>query len=159
MAMVPFFTRFPDLAAEETRTITLQATLDGIPPGEYAFMEMFCDEPGCDCRRVHLLVISPPPSQQVWANINYGWEPAAFYEQWSRAKFRQPNPFLDPINPQSDQAPALLALFEELCLTDEGYVRRLARHYELFKTTVDRVPRSRQARRLAERKAQKRAVG
>ena len=45
--------RLPDLAERETRTATvLLDNLDGqLPPAEYAFHEMFCNEPRCDCRR------------------------------------------------------------------------------------------------------------
>lgn len=31
-----------------------------LPPEEYSFIEMFCDEPECDCRRAFFTVISLP---------------------------------------------------------------------------------------------------
>jgi hypothetical protein len=44
---------FPELAGRETRSVTVPPGSPlGLPPGEYGFLETYCDEPGCDCRRV-----------------------------------------------------------------------------------------------------------
>ncbi|MBA3441078.1 MAG: hypothetical protein H0T92_14530 [Pyrinomonadaceae bacterium] len=51
MMMTPFSTKFADLAWQETRTITVCGR-DELPDGEYAFVESYCDEASCDCRRV-----------------------------------------------------------------------------------------------------------
>jgi hypothetical protein len=42
-------------------------------------------------------------------------------------------PFLDPINPQSKYAPALLHLVATKVLSDPAYVARLERHYRKSK--------------------------
>ena len=41
-------------------------------------------------------------------------------------------PALDPLNPQSQYAGALLRLFEQ-AIKDHAYVERLQRHYRMFK--------------------------
>ena len=56
MPMIPFMERFPDLAARETRSVTVSGRTD-IPDGKYGFLESFCDEPRCDCRRVMIVVL------------------------------------------------------------------------------------------------------
>jgi hypothetical protein len=56
MPMIPFMKRFPDLAARETRSVTVSGRTD-IPDGDYGFLESICDEPGCDCRRVMIVVL------------------------------------------------------------------------------------------------------
>jgi hypothetical protein len=56
MPMVPFYTEFPDLAAEETRYAIVRGH-SRLPDGEYAFLEFYCNEPGCDCRRVFINVV------------------------------------------------------------------------------------------------------
>jgi len=36
--------------------------MPGIPDGEYGFVELYCDEPDCDCRRV-VIDIKPKESK------------------------------------------------------------------------------------------------
>ena len=81
MSMAPFHTRFRDLAAHETRSVTVRGT-PGLPDGEYGFIEFYCDDPGCDCRRVVINVMCSTTGPRIWASINYGWESLYFYERW-----------------------------------------------------------------------------
>jgi hypothetical protein len=46
-----FRARFPEIAEKETRTITIMNHAS-IPTGNYGLIEMYCNEPACDCRRV-----------------------------------------------------------------------------------------------------------
>ena len=116
------------------RNATIQGWED-LPDGEYGFLELYCDDDQCDCRRVLIQVIAKSDPTKPWATINYGWESEAFYYQRLRdselAKACT-RPTLDPLNPQSKYAPALLRLFGEV-VQDKAYVHRLQRHYELFK--------------------------
>jgi hypothetical protein len=56
-----FHDLFPEMAERETRSVIVPpgSPPSGLPPGQYAFLEMFCNEKGCDCRRVFLLNQSP----------------------------------------------------------------------------------------------------
>jgi len=134
--MTPFIHRFPELGTRETRTVTT-AGLQGLPADEYALLELYCDEAGCDCRRVVIQVIAHSTGD-VLAIINYGWESQEFYqrklglEEYAREVIVAA---LDPLNPQSRHAPILLALFREV-VKDHEYKGRLARHYRMFKATV-----------------------
>jgi hypothetical protein len=135
--MVPFYTRFRDLAFKEMRSATVRG-MPGLPDGEYGFLELYCDEPGCDCRRVVIDVITPTTGPKIWATINYGWESLEFYEQWIRDKETARECYgatLDPLNPQTEYSDALLQLFKHI-LQDEAYVERLKRHYQLFKSDL-----------------------
>ena len=158
MMMTTFSTRFPDLAWRETRTITVRG-LDVLPDGEYAFLESYCDDANCDCRRVMLRVLGRASGPQVWATISYGWESEQFYERWvGRAEDGWDNkgPYLDPLNPQTPYADALLRMFEYV-LTDRAYVERLKRHYRMFKAAV-RNERGRSGRRKKEKAPKLRVV-
>jgi hypothetical protein len=43
---------------------------------------LYCDEPGCDCRRVTINVLRPETGWgKVWATISYGWESTDFYKE------------------------------------------------------------------------------
>src|SRR5205807_1556578 len=100
----------------------------GIPAGEYVFVDAYCTDPHCDCERVMLNVAER--KRGIVATISYGFNPAK-----TRAFFKGPNPFLDPLNTQSAYAEELLALFEEVVL-DEEYQERLKRHYRMVKEAL-----------------------
>jgi len=125
--MIPFIERFPDLAARETRCVTVTGRSD-LPDGEYGFIELYCDEPGCDCRRVMIDVLRADTEwNKIWATINYGWESLEFYKKWSGSSANaatSKRPFQDPLNPQTELSPVLLNLFRHL-LESPDYVRRL----------------------------------
>ena len=154
MLMVPFYTEFSDLAFEETRCVAVRG-YRGLPDGEYAFLEYYCDEPGCDCRRVFISVISQDMPGEILATINYGWESAEFYIEWMgddedieelKGPALAPRPAL-----QTKLAPYLLKLFKETVL-DESYANRLRRHYGMFKRAIEGKHRSRSRPRRKSKK-------
>jgi hypothetical protein len=135
----PFYERFPDVAARETRSAIIQDN-PYLPDGEYGLIELFCTTPGCDCRRV-MFSIYRPDSRTPLATISYGWESAQFYADWygenDPAIIREmQGPILNNFAQMSPLAPCLLALVKEL-LRDEAYVARVQRHYRMFKAAVD----------------------
>jgi hypothetical protein len=140
MPMIPFVERFPELGARETRSVTATGRPD-LPDGEYGFLELYCDEPGCDCRRVMIDVLRPETGwSKVWATISYGWENPDFYRKWEGAgsdPIDLKGPYLDPLNPQTRYSPALLNLFRFVLQSPE-YVERLERHYQLFRESLDK---------------------
>lgn len=141
MHMVPFFERSPELAFAETRCATIY-NHPVLPEDEYAFLESFCADPACDCRRVFVHVVARNRKGPILATINYGWEDEAFYRRWSTSGMIEPEELKGPnlaIVPQSRYAPALLEVFEEVVL-DEDYVKRLRRHYAMFKESCRRRP-------------------
>jgi hypothetical protein len=140
MPMTPFMERFPELGARETRSVTVTDRQD-LADGEYGFLEFYCNEPGCDCRRVMIDVLRPETGwSKIWATISYGWESLDFYKKRG-GPFIDPGeikgPHLDPLNPQTKYSSALLNLFR-LLLQSPDYVSRLKRHYEMFRATVER---------------------
>lgn len=127
-----------------------------MPPGEYTFLEMFCDEEGCDCRRVFFYVVSSR-RRDVEAVVTYGWESPAFYAHWLRdpdaeMAAEMKGPGLNLCGPQSDIAPAILELFNEVLLPDAAYMDRVKRHYQLFREAVDGARSSKTSRRRRKRR-------
>lgn len=118
--VVPFHKYFPDMARAECRAATVFGR-DDLPDDEYGLLESYCDDPACDCRRVMLNVASRKQNE-ILATVNFGFDP----------KDPLRGPFLDPLNPQSKHAPALLKLVAAI-LKDRQYVDRLERHYRLVK--------------------------
>ena len=141
MPMTPFVEKFRELGVRETRSVIING-MPGLPDGEYGFFEFYCNEPGCDCRRVIILVFRPDTGWgKTLATISYGWESADFYRK-RVGPLMDPaetqGPALDPLNAQSDCSPALLGLFRSMIQSPE-YVARLKRHYQMFRATVDGV--------------------
>jgi len=137
MAMAAFASRCLEVAATEKRSLTFRGHSD-LPDGQYGFLEMYCDEVGCDCRRVVLQVRSPDPSSPIWATINFGWESEAYYVNWMKNKDLAREACganLDPLNPNSPLAPVLLDMFVNV-VADDAYVERLKRRYALFKASL-----------------------
>ncbi|MGH9447823.1 MAG: hypothetical protein ACRD3O_19185, partial [Terriglobia bacterium] len=114
-----------------------------LPDGEYGFLEFYCDELGCDCRRVMIDVLRPETGgSKIWATMSYGWESLDFYKKWGGAgsdPVEIKGPYLDPLNPQTKYSSALLNLFRFL-LQSPDYVERLKRHYQMFRGSVEKVP-------------------
>ncbi len=138
MASIPLFSLLPELAARETRSAMVGPGGD-VPAGEYAFMELYCADPGCDCRRVIIQVVSREDPEAALAIIVFGWEKAAFYQKrmpWDSNAGREiTSGTLDPLNRQSKHAPALLHLFRTV-VADAPYRLRLKRHYEAFRKSL-----------------------
>jgi hypothetical protein len=114
------------MAEREIRSAITSDSAD-LPVGEYGFVESYCDDLSCDCRRVLVNVVSRSRPGTILATIGYGWEPAEFYDSMNLGEGMK-GPYLDTFNPQSPLAPALLDLFETL-IEDPEYVARLERHY------------------------------
>ena len=82
MFFVPFHDFYPELAEAETRHAILMEPTNGLPGDTYALVELYCNEPGCDCRRVMLMVVAK--KRGPLAVISYGWESLEFYEAAGR---------------------------------------------------------------------------
>lgn len=137
VGMSGFWLRFPEVAARETRVIILLHPQGGLPPDRYGFLELYCDDPACDCRRVVLQVRAEDEPDNVLATINYGWERADFYAKRlgvDRELAREiTEASLDPLNEQTELSGPLLGIFRTVVLRDTAYVQRLGRHYQMFK--------------------------
>jgi hypothetical protein len=122
MYMIPFVQFFPKQAEDETRVITTR-NHSLLPDDEYALVEFYCSDPACDCRRVMLSVFPQRRSAQGFlASISFGFD-----------RDRElAGPFLDPMNPQSQYADALLKIVGTV-LANPDYCARLERHYHQVK--------------------------
>ncbi len=125
MELRPFQERFPQLGSVECRFVVLPDGGESIPAGSYAFIEYYCTDSTCDCRRVMLLVTDRKTGKQL-ASISFGFD----RDDPLRG------PFLDPMNRQCPIADEFLDLAKRLVLRDRSYVDRLERHYRMFKAAL-----------------------
>ena len=136
-----FHDYFPEIAERETRTIILPNPTDGLPEGHYSLLEMFCDEAGCDCRRVFFYVVSSFRKGPE-AVVAYGWEDDAFYARWMKEDDPMcietlRGPSLNLASPQSELAPAIVDLIKNVAIKDIAFVERIKCHYRMFRDKID----------------------
>jgi hypothetical protein len=145
MPFAPFYEHFLDVAQEETRSLIVLKPEGKLPAGTYALTELYCDEEGCDCRRVVFQVWSDrgrPERPDIAATVSFGWEPESFYREWASFPLSKEDldevkgPGLMSMAPQSEYAADLLPLVK-MALQSELYVERLVRHYAMYRKVVD----------------------
>ena len=142
MSFVPFNELFPKIAEQETRVITVLEDASGnLPPDGYAFLELFCNEVGCDCRRVMFTVVSTTNHTPL-ATIAYGWEKKKFYVKWARET--DPvhikeliGPVLNMGSPETEHSDEILDTFKKILLKDKNYMERVKRHYWMFREKIE----------------------
>ena len=142
---MPFYMLFTDVAAKETRVVQLLQPQKGLPVGRYAFIELYCEDKGCDCRKTMIQIVPDGSITPVLATLHYGWEKIEFYMKWAS----MPRSFakkmarditgvcLDPGSKITIQAQALLSLFRTVIASDPDYAKRFARHYDMFKAVIN----------------------
>lgn len=150
MGYLELFNLLPEIGMKETRSITINGNNSALPLGDYAIVELYCDDPTCDCRRVILSVCSPQYKKSL-AFITYGWESINFYarklhmntknlsESDRRFLGKLKGPCLDPLIPQSNLASDALKLVVKYAINDKEYIDRVKRHYKLFKEEIKRL--------------------
>jgi uncharacterized protein YchJ len=139
MHFLGFNSIFPKIAEHETRSITVLQNGESLPIGEYSFIELYCADKKCDCRRVMMHVFFTDSNQvrSRLAVLSFGWEPKAFYRKWAPnlsdddlKYFKGPD--LDPHERQTSHSERLLECFK-IMLNDGAYRQRIIRHYVQFK--------------------------
>jgi hypothetical protein len=147
MPMTPFHMKFPEIAESEFRAATI-ADHPHIPDGKYGLVELYCDDVGCDCRRVFIQVLRPNERAEApLATINFGWENEAFYRDWlgdpddAESVANLKGPSLPPAE-QSELAPHFLMIYRTM-VQEEDYVKQLRQHYALFRQDVELPQRKR----------------
>jgi len=136
MELIPFVVLFPEQAVIETRTVTTRGHAQ-VPDDSYALVEAYCPDPTCNCRRVMINILPESnPQHGFLASIGFGFD----------RDNEMAGPFLDPLNPQSRYAEALLSIVEQV-LDDPAYVARLESHYHQVKEAMRSSRSSARARR------------
>jgi len=144
--MIPFHSVLPEIAQSEVRCVHVRSVSDapptaGLSAGQYAFVEFYCEDLNCDCRRVFIQVVPGHARDTVLASINCGWEEESFYRERMPYDPKAPREIvqgaLDPINTQSAHSQELLEMFQRHVL-DEAYRARLRRHHRLFREELNR---------------------
>lgn len=137
-----FFDKFPELIASECRNIfAIEGMYNHIPEGNYGFIELFCNRPGCDCRTAMIAIVTSEPTSKLWAVLRYGWESSQFYFDWlgdkSELSEKLPGVFLDPGSPDNLLAKEFLSVFTSMIENDKKYAARIETHYQMYRDLID----------------------
>ena len=141
MPYAPFDKKFPDISKNETRSLIIKNDPE-LPDDQYVFTEAYCDEENCDCRRVFFNVFSNN-TKDLLAVITYGWENRQYYIDWMGDN--DPNVIdslvgldLNLSSRQSKFAQALLEKIDHVIKNDANYVKRIQKHYKLYRAEIDK---------------------
>ena len=141
MLFAPFSEHCSAVAEKETISLTIQDD-DELPDGQYLLVESYCVDPGCDCRKVMINFFHRNRGKK-WkclATIGFGWETPDYYISWMHGDEELGNmiagSYLEAGGQQSEYSDKLLALWEEFIVTQQKYLKRLQRHYKVFKHTI-----------------------
>ncbi len=124
--------------AHQVRTISVtQNSL--LPDGEYSFVDMYCTDPECDCRKTMILVIHNGEPVSI---INYGWESAKFYKNWMGGNknniptTKMYGASIDITSPDLVSPDGMLALFNRLL--NDIWIARFKQHYHEVKAAMSK---------------------
>lgn len=116
---------YPETARQETLLVRMKD--DQLPNGDYAFLEYFCDNPTCHCRRVLLDVVllddRHPKNSKTIATIEYEWQ----------KPLSKKNPSLNKDAKQSALAKSTLSVFSHLVKSNAFITERFRRHFDMVK--------------------------
>ena len=135
MYFLSFYTKFPEIAEGEVGMVEVKKGAP-VPAGLYAFLENYCDDPECDCRKVMINVVDAKKNDCILATIGYGWESEKFYIEWMGDKKmgkEMTGAYLEMAGVQSKHAREFLQLWKMMTVKNKEYVKRLKKHYVMWK--------------------------
>ncbi|MDD2736120.1 MAG: hypothetical protein PHF56_19490 [Desulfuromonadaceae bacterium] len=124
MSLQPYSVIFPE-KEEPVMALQLDRKTGKIPKGAYGFIELYCTDKECDCRRTTLFVLNE--KMQEKAVISLGFDPDD----------DMAGPFLDGFYTQSPYAGHLLDIFVELINDNPEFLDAMHRHYREVRTKVE----------------------
>jgi hypothetical protein len=140
MAFVPLGDMYPEIAPQETRVFHILREDDVVPKGEYGYVELFCDEKNCNCRRTIIRVLNEEGKSM--ALIGFGWGTKAQYRKWMGAEISNQD-YKDLRGPchhdgikASEYADFFLTYFKNEMMKDKNYIERIKRHYRMVRKYV-----------------------
>lgn len=124
MPQQPYSAIFPD-TDEPVLILSLPRKTGKIPKGDYGFIEFYCTDKDCDCRRVTIMALDR--NMKTKAVIGMGFDPGEPYS----------GPFLDDFHEQSSYADELLEHFVMMINQEPENLAMMQRHYREVRSKVD----------------------
>lgn len=114
----------------QIRTVTISSD-PNLPDGEYAFVDMYCTDDACDCRKTMVAVMHN--GAQV-ATVDFGWETDAYYQKWmggEAAGMPKMSGASIAMCSKANLREGVLILFNHLL--NEQWIGKFKEHYRLVK--------------------------
>ncbi|MDF1579333.1 MAG: hypothetical protein P1P74_00990 [Desulfuromonadales bacterium] len=124
LGMVPYPLIFPE-AEEKMLGISLPRKVGKLKAGEYHFIEAYCVEEGCDCRRTSIFVVNA--KGKMVATIDFGFDP----------DHPLSGPFLNEYQKQLAGAEELLEIFVDEINNNPDWLKRMYKQYKQVRKEVD----------------------
>ncbi len=124
--------------AHQVRTVTIKQSPQ-LPDGEYSFIDMYCADPMCDCRKTIIQVMH---NGKLVSIINYGWESATFYEHWMGSSEKDNlmpkmhGASIDMTSPNIVSMEGILALFN--ALLNDIWIAKFKHNYNEVKAAMSK---------------------
>jgi len=122
--------------AHQVRTVSIVQSPQ-LPGGEYSFIDMYCADPECDCRKTMIQVMHNGKPVSV---INFGWESDSYYENWMGGS-AEDNPMpqmhgasIDITSPDLVSRKGILSLFN--ALLNDMWIAKFKQHYDKMKLAM-----------------------
>jgi len=115
------------------RTVTISDDRR-LPDGEYKFVEHYCTDKDCDCRKTIIRVFH---EDRCVSTVDYGWEDPKFYLKWLKSTKdkemaqEMSGLSIDFMSPDLVSPEAILALVEHLM--DEKWLAMIKESYRLVR--------------------------
>jgi hypothetical protein len=119
--------------AHQVRTVGLRDSPQ-LPDGNYRFVDTYCTDPSCDCRKTMIQVFR---NDVHVSTINFGWESVAFYQKWmgdskdDGTSVSMRGAGIDLTSPDGVSPKGMLAFF--MALLDEDWIAKFRAHYAAVK--------------------------
>lgn len=117
----------------QVRSVTLAAD-PYLPAGEYHFIDTYCSDNKCDCRKTIIQIFH---DQKLVSIVSYGWESPKFYLRWlgstrdvELAK-EMSGVSIDSSSPDRVSSKGILLLINHLM--DEKWIALLKENYRLIR--------------------------
>lgn len=125
------------------RTVELRDSPQ-LPDGAYTFLDMYCLDPSCDCRRTLIQVLH---NGVHVSTIGFGWESPEFYYEWMGGDYGDASQMseatIDLTSPNRVPGQAMLAFFK--ALLDERWIGVFKSNYQAMKAALAKPQKSRKA--------------
>ncbi|MEX2580057.1 MAG: SEC-C metal-binding domain-containing protein [Verrucomicrobiales bacterium] len=107
-----------------------------LPDGEYTFVDTYCTDPACDCRKTIIQVMH---DDRLVSLVNFGWERPKFYLRWlgpaadRDLAAEMSGLSIDIASPDRVSREGMLVLMNHLL--DDRWISMLKDHYRRIRAT------------------------
>jgi hypothetical protein len=122
----------------QIRTVGLRKS-PHLPDGDYTFVDTYCIDPSCDCRRTLIQILL---NGVHVSTIGYGWESQKFYKNWMGVESNEDympdlhGATVDMSSPNKVSPNSILSFFNTLL--DDKWIAVFKKNYNAVKKQISK---------------------